>query len=350
MSFFAQPTRKRLVPGVGRESAKIVIVGEYTDGHQDKALDPYSGPTGTVLESCLHAADLIKGDIYFTNLFKSRTAQTSYKLANTDFFRDNGKNSKFTDKGLEHVQMLREELEKLNPNIIVAAGRAPLMALTNLWALSSVRGYVTQATALRAAPKLIPTFSPASTIRGSYVNRHVIVCDLRKAKQQSGSPELVRPARKLVYDYSSIEELLQWGEWLCQQSELSVDIEVINYEIACISFSPNPDIGIVFPIGNTVFRPQGWSEEEEFYVWKMIQRIVGNEKIEKVFQNGLFDIHFMLTRAGIVVRGVVRDTMIGHSCMFPELPKGLEFLGSIYCGAQEHWKDLADFENIKGES
>ncbi len=42
--------------------------------------------------------------------------------------------------------------------------------------------------------------------------------------------------------------------------------------------------------------------------------------------------------------------MIGHSVMFPEFPKGLDFLGSLYCGSQAYWKDAVKFDNIKGES
>jgi len=36
--------------------------------------------------------------------------------------------------------------------------------------------------------------------------------------------------------------------------------------------------------------------------------------------------------------------------MYPELPKGLGFLGSIYCGSQEYWKDMVKFDDIKDNS
>ena len=78
--------------------------------------------------------------------------------------------------------------------------------------------------------------------------------------------------------------------------------------------------------------------------------MLGNPDSKKVVQNGMFDIHFLLTRCGVVVRGEIHDTMVAHSVMYPELPKGLDFLGSIYCGSQEYWKDSVKFENIKGES
>jgi hypothetical protein len=78
--------------------------------------------------------------------------------------------------------------------------------------------------------------------------------------------------------------------------------------------------------------------------------VLGNENSVKVAQNAIFDIHFLLTRCGIEAKGRVEDTMIGHSVMFPEFPKGLDFLGSLYCGTQAYWKDAVKFNNIKGES
>ena len=70
----------------------------------------------------------------------------------------------------------------------------------------------------------------------------------------------------------------------------------------------------------------------------------------KVVQNGIFDIHFLLTRCGIEVRGPIQDTMIAHSIMYPELRKGLDFLGSIYCGTQAYWKNMVKWDNIKEDS
>ena len=85
-------------------------------------------------------------------------------------------------------------------------------------------------------------------------------------------------------------------------------------------------------------------------MWRGIQGVLGNPNSTKVIQNSMFDVPFLLTRNGITVRGSIHDTMIAHSIMFPELQKGLGFLGSIYCGSQEYWKDTVKFKNIKDES
>lgn len=348
MSFMPQ-SRNRVVPGVGRPTSKIAIVGDYTSPFDDRELKPFCGPSGNVLESCLHAAGLIRGEVYLTNIFKEKSTKGG-KHAGEDFFYKKGQKRYFTEKGEEYARMLRAELNDVGANVIVAMGDPAFMALTDFSSTAKYRGYVCLSTQLNEPRKVIPTHSPTFSVRGNYTNRHLIVSDLKKARTECGTRELIRPDRTLIYDFENIEEALQWLDYLYEQPKICFDIEVINYEVSCISFSPRPDLGIVIPIGTTVFKPEGWGEFDELQIWRGIQKVLGNPASTKVVQNGIFDIHFLLTRCGIEVRGPVEDTMIGHSVMFPELPKGLAFLGSIYCGAQEYWKDSVKFDNIKEES
>lgn len=349
MSSFFPSAPTRIVPGHGSKAAKIVLVGDYTTVQDDRALRPFVGPNGSVLEQCLHGAGLITGEIYLTNIFKSRTVFPDYRRQNTDFFDENKRT--FTDKGKEHRAILMAELDGLDPNIIVTMGVAPTLALSGINKLHTYRGYVYPSIGLASKRKIIPTFSPGSTIRGNYVNRFVIQSDLRKAKQESSIPELVRPDRKLLYSFHSVEEILQWMEVFYNAPEVSFDIEVINYEISCVSFSLDPSMAVVVPIGASALQSREWTELEELQIWRAVQRVLGNPASKKIVQNGAaFDIPFMLMNIGIVVRGLIEDTMIAHHVMFPDLPKGLGFLGSIYCGSQEYWKDAVKWDNIKEES
>lgn len=347
MSFIPSGQRTtRLVPGVGLDSARIAVIGDYTHAIDSRELKPFSGPSGSILEQCLHGAGLIKAEVYLTNVFKSATTRSG-KQANTDFYIEEKKS--FTEKGLEHAEMLRVELNKRDFNVIVPMGNAAFAALTDLGTASKYRGYVCASSRLATTRKLVPTLSPQSTMR-SYIGRHMIVADFKKAKMEAAFPEIVRPERHLIYDFNTVEEVLEYLDFYEDQPIVGFDIEVINFEVSCISFSSNPKMALVVPLGPTVQRPNGWTEDEEIQLWRGVQRVLGNPRTTKIVQNGSFDIHFLLSRCGIVVRGPVHDTMIGHSVMFPDLPKGLDFLGSIYCGSQEYWKDSVKFNNIKGES
>jgi uracil-DNA glycosylase len=350
MSFFPQK-QIRTVPSLGRPTAKIAIVGDYTSAFDDKALVPFSGPAGSVLEQCLHAAQLIKAEVYITNCIKVKSNAKYHPLKGpaTDYFTE-GKGGGFTQKGLEQVDTLRDELNSLDANVIVTCGDAAFAAVCQLGSLSKYRGYVFGSRGLAKIRKVIPTHHPADAMRGMYTYRHMIVADLKKAKRESLSPDIERPQRQLVYDYASVEEVLGWLDYFAQQERVSVDIEVINYCVASVQFSSDPSIGCVVPIGNTIYRPQGWTEDEELVIWRAIQKVTGNPKIKKVLQNAIFDIQFLLAEMGVTFAGDIEDTMIAHSVIYPELPKGLGFLGSIYCGSQAYWKDTVKFKNIKEES
>jgi len=351
MSFTPADRTARYVPGTGSKDAKIAIVGEAPGAYEDMQLKPFVGPAGTVLEQCLHAAGLIRADVYLTNVVKVRPPKNDI----SPYF--NGRT--FSAEGIEWVRELRAELSNHGCNVIVACGATALAALTGRTQITKLRGYVFDSINLEPGRKVIPTIHPAASMydrkggaKGGlaaaefkpYLYRHVIACDLKKAKVESGFRELNRPQRQLVTEFGSVEEVLEWLSYFEHRPVVSFDIEVVNYELACIAFSSTPNIAVSIPLSGR------WSEHDELLIWRGIQKVLGNESSEKVGQNLIFDTHFLLTRCGIEVRGPIRDTMIAHSVMYPELPKGLAFLGSLYCGSEMYWKDLVHFTNIKEQS
>ncbi len=355
MSFLPSPTSlPRRVPGIGPRNAKIAIVGEAPGAYEDAQLRPFVGPAGGVLEQCLHAAGLIRSEVYLTNVVKVRPSKNNI----SPFF--DGKT--FSAEGMEWVTELRSELDEQRPNIIVACGKTAMAAITGQTQITKLRGYVFDTIGLTYTKKCIPCIHPAACLYGRgisgdsgglatssvkpYLYRYIITCDLKKAKTLSADPDLRRPERQLVYNFSTISEVLEWLDYFAEQPLVSFDIEVLNYEVSCISFSSSPEVAASIPIANT------WTESDEAQIWRGIQRVLGNPISVKVGQNLIFDTHFLLTRCGAEVRGPIQDTMIAHSIVYPELPKGLGFLGSIYCGSQAYWKDLVKWSepNIKEES
>lgn len=346
MSFFPSMNVRRKIKPEGSPSAKIAIVGDYTSAFDDNAMKPFQATAGDVLGQCLHLAGLIRGEVYLTNVIKSKpTRRAPPKGANgpcPEFFLE-GK-AQFTDAGMEHLEELRSELNATDANVIVACGKAASVALAGVTRLAQRRGYLHESRGLDRVRKVIPTHHPGQAVRGMFTYRHMITCDLKKAKGESAFPELIRPKRDLVYTYSSLEEAVQWIRHFRGKSPLSVDIEVINFEVSCINLSDRSSLGCVIPIADR------WTLDEELVIWRELSALLSDESTTKILQNSIFDIQFMLSKYGLRIGGKIEDTMVAHSCMYPELPKGLGFLGSIYCGAQEYWKDLAKFDDIKENS
>lgn len=332
--FIPEQTGKIEVPPIGDPKSKIAIVGDWTSGYDAQARKPFQGYAGNILERCLHNAGIIRGEVYMTNLIKERTAKPY------EYFDE--RRGTFTERGMYYVHMLQAELQETEANVIVATGDAAFAALCSLGHLSLYRGYLFPSTLLPGR-KVIPTMSPGKALRGMYTYQYLIAADLRKAKEESSFPDLIRPERKLVYNHDSVSDALDWLDHYKEQSIVGFDIEVLNYEVSCISFSSDPNLACVIPVA------ERWTVDEELMIWRGIQAVLGNEKSVKVIQNSMFDVPFLLTRAGIVTRGIIHDTMIGHSILYPELNKSLGFLGSIYCGAQEYWKDTVKFKSIKEE-
>lgn len=351
MTFIPTPSKIRIIPAEGPRDARIAIVGEAGGSRENLELRPFVGPAGGVLEQCLHTAGLIRSEVWLTNVVKLQPPGNNI----TPYF--NGKT--FSSEGWEWVQQLRAELDELNPNVIVACGKTAMAALTGETRITQLRGYVLPSIGMKMERKVIPIIHPAASLydkkggdKGSlatkefkpYLYRYVISLDLQKAKAEAGSPDLVRPQRKLAYTFDSASEVLEWLNYFEQQSRVCFDIEVLNFELSCISFCSNPDVAVSIPLD------ERWSLEDEVRIYRGLQRVLGKPSLTKVVQNGIFDIQFLLTRCGLKVEGLIEDTMIAHSVMYPELPKSLAFLVSVYGGAQAYYKDMVRFDNIKGDS
>lgn len=330
---------QRIVPAAGDLNAKICIIGEAPGAEEDRLLKPFVGPAGSVLESCLHSAGLTRSECYITNVIKVRPHNNNI----APFYND--KTGRFTEAGQFWVNQLATELKDVKANILVPMGNPAMSALTGerLFKILKYRGYICEASDKFDKRKILPTIHPAATMRGQYILRYLISGDLKKALAESNTPEIIRPERTLIYKFT-FNEVLEWLEALNRVPRLAFDIEVINYEVSCISLASSSKLAISIPLYNA------WTEEQEVQVWRGIQTVLENPDIEKIVQNGIFDIHFLYARCGIEVRGRIHDLMIKHHLVYPDMKKSLAFLGSCYAGAQSYWKDMVKFDNIKRDS
>ncbi len=333
-----QLSNGRIVPASGPRDAKIAIIGEAPGAYENAQLKPFVGPAGTVLEQCLHSAGLIRSECYITNVVKVQPKGNDI----SPYFI--GTKGVFTQEGMKWVEELYEELNGVEANVLVPCGATAMAALIGLSKIQKYRGYFFESRGLREVRKVLPTIHPAAALRGQYIFRHLIASDFRKAREHSAVRELHRPQRQLVCEYGSVEEALEWLRYYETQEVVSTDIEVINFQVSCIAFSSDPHISCSIPIAGR------WSELEELQIWRGVQKVLGNPNSVKVLQNAIFDVQFMLSECGVHIRGPIHDTMIAHSIMYPELLKGLGFLGSLYCGTQEYWKSLVRFDDIKDNS
>jgi len=329
MGFIPQP-ETRLIPGMGKNDADIMIVGDCPSVAAIKEYRPIAQPVETVLEGCLHQAGLTKSGVFITNFIKDDTRLEKYWKERT---------KQVVGPIDVYKELLVEELESVHPKVIVAMGELPAYVLTGNGATTKTRGYPFD----HNDWTIIPTLHPNKMVWGNYIWRYYLSHDLSKARELALDPGLLHTPKIESYIPKSFEEAVGILQIFSTKDKLSIDIEVANFEVSCIGFADSNHYAVSIP---TDMR---WTVEEEVKIWNGIAKIMGDESIAKIGQNFIFDIHFLAWKMNIVTRGPIIDTMMAHSIMYPDFLKGLNFLGSVYT-KQPHWKDMVKFKDIKKES
>lgn len=337
--------------------SKIVIIGEAWGKDEAAARRPFMGATGRELNRLLEEAGLLpsgsaqkmgwtnnerdliyyEAGIHLTNVLNLQPPGNRVedlcgpRWGNLQPIRP-GKYLR--EEFVPELERLKAELREHKPNLIIALGATALWFLTGNRAITKTRGTV----APTPYGKMLATFHPAYLMRGEWRLRPVVVFDLIKARREAEHPDIKRPAR-FVYIPESLDDIERLLPELRHAERLSVDIETAADQITCIGFAWTPQHALVIPIfDNTKPNRSYWTHDDELQVWKLIRSIC-ELRVPKVFQNGLYDIHFLWRRYGIAPAECRDDTMLLHHALQPEVQKGLGFLGSIYTD-EPAWKTM----------
>ena len=243
-----------------------------------------------------------------------------------------------------HLERLKEDVARLNPNVCCLMGNTACWALLGQTNITALRGTTIWSESFQV--KCLPTFHPAVLLyEGQWRQRPVIIADYLKAYKEAQYPELRRPSRKILIN-PTLEEVAQWvGDTLAYPPNVvTVDVETSGGMIDTCGFSRSPSDALVIPFGPhrtrkgagyVVIYPERdgkrvnsyWSPEEEVQVWRHVKRLL-DSPIPKAMQNGLYDIQYLMKVLGIP-NNCLHDTMLAWHSLYPELPKSLGFLGSV---------------------
>lgn len=342
----------RLLP-----NSKIMLVGEAPGEQEELTGVPFIGESGQELYRMLNNAGINGSECSVTNVFLDRPANNDLqnfcisgdkrvwdKLLATVPGPFGGPhwplagNKRYFDPALyvAEIERLYAEVDQVRPTVVVALGATALWALTKQTKITKLRGTIS---CMADRPyKVLPTYHPSAVLR-AWDLRVTCVADFEKAARESAFPEIRRPRRELWLEPTT-DDLLKFESMYLSRgcSRLSVDIETAFGQITCIGFSPHPSIGICIPLVDHT-KPDGsfYSLQDELAIWAVIRRWLSSP-LQKVFQNGLYDIQY-LWRYGCDVLNFSADTMLCHHALYSELPKDLGYLGSIYTD-EPAWKAM----------
>jgi uracil-DNA glycosylase len=348
----------------GRRDAKIALVGEAW-GEQEELLKlPFMGASGQELGRILREVGIDPGQCFYTNVFPLRPPGNniealcgSKKEVGPGYVLPPIRQGKYIrPEYLPHLERLSTEIAQVSPNLVVPLGNIACWALLTSTGIGSIRGNTTECRlTLRAdglvkqiTPyiKALPTYHPVAVLR-DWSLRVIVKTDLLKAAREAEFPEIRRPERWVLIDPT----LAELREWFSRPAErYAVDVETAKRQITMIGLARNAEDAVVVPFVDAR-QPHNsyWATLEEELEARALVNTALAGSVPKIFQNGLYDLQY-IWREGFTPRNCTEDTMLLHHAMYPELRKGLGFLGSVYTN-ESSWKLLrrADDSNKRDE-
>jgi len=307
-----------IVQAEGPEHAQIMLVGECPGATEEKQGKPFCGMAGKVLDGILQEVGLCRAQVRITNVVQRRPAGNNFGV----FYEKVGTKKQPTAELLEAYERLKNEVVSCQPNVVVAMGAEALKALTGLDGIMLWRGSVLET----PLGKVIPTVHPAAILR-QWQFRPASVSDFKKVVEESVSPEFKRYEHTLIIN-PTFEEVLHEIEEARKAEWCAFDIEVESEQITCIGLSYALGRAVCIPFW---FGASGslWSADKESAIWGALRELLESDEPKKVAHNGSYDMEYLEHTVGIKPK-LHLDTMLAFHVLYPELPKGLDYLTSVY--------------------
>ena len=325
------------IPGQGALEPKLMIIGDYPSKADEDSNAPFSGAPGYMLDQFLGVAGISKSDCYITNVVKYRVP-----------FNDLKKLHLINVTLQESIEQLWDnEIRRIKPNCILALGDLALEATTGFTGIQNYRGSILSG---HDNVKVVPTIHPSAlysrfttstqqnpddAIEGKqsggldYVWTKLIQHDIKRAVDESLSPELRLPNRELCVARNSLD-LFRFFRQYDDCEKVAVDIESINCIPVCVGFAFNSHHAISVPLLDSIGRIEltSMGERELDECWRMVDKILRSKKV--IGHNYKYD-DFKLELFGFETPQVYSDTLIKTRVLFPELPdKRLSTVASLW--------------------
>jgi len=320
----------KYIPGFGPLGAKIMIVKECPT---DKDLQAGKFLLGRETEILLKEAGIHAQNCWISAVSKYQVPLNIGKKKIP--FHVRAKNANIDPD--QQVSDLQNEVNSIQPNLILGLGRTSLWAFHGRQEIDKFRGSIL----MGMGRKFIPTYNPEHLNWGvpspefiGYWNRQIIAFDFRRAAKQAQFPEINRPSRNLEICQNSYQ-LIQFLNRYKDKRRMAVDIEAGgSYLPICMGLAFTKHHGMTVPL---------WNEDgistiptaDLIQMWLILAQVLWEKDI--VGQNFNYD-RDKIKRLGFIIRKLISDVMLKAHAINPELPKGLAFNTSIYT-EEPYYKD-----------
>lgn len=298
----------------------LAIVGEAPGEQEELQGQPFVGSSGQELDKLLDKHQILRSACFIGNVYPYRPPNNDIKAID-----------RTSQEWKMGVETLRRELLQVGPSLTLALGETALSVLTGRSGIMKWRGSLLP-NILTGVGKVFPTLHPAYFLR-QWKSRAIVDFDFGKAKRLAETGDFSLPQRHFVIN-PTFTEVISILKSLHNRTKLAVDFE--NTEDTgcpiCLGLAPSKDFAVCIPFA-------GWSIEEEKQIWREIASLMANPNITKIFHNAYHDLLVFARWMHIVPYGPIQDTMLAFHNTYPELPKSLAFVASIFTN-QPYWKDM----------
>lgn len=335
------------VGGYGPSDADLFICGEAPGEEEDEEGKPFSqhGRSGKLIRELLVQAGGKFDDCYVSNVEKYRppfgNKLASYKSVGRKPFQD--------------LEILRNEVLTMKPKCILALGEHAFKALTGKKGIKKWRGSILTCN-FDPTVKVVSTYHPAALLRSetsetkvfSYSARAYMVNDIKRAINQSKFRELRLPKRE--YEYASnVDEARRFFHLYRGLKRVSVDIETTKGTCipTCIGFAFNAVHGMSIPLLNIDSRT-AIDDNEQVKLIQLVQEILLDPELEIIGQNFKFDWRKLVRTFGFkILAKLFFDTGMAAHILYPEFPKSMQFLTSVWTEEPYYKDELKEWDPDK---
>ncbi|KKL68364.1 hypothetical protein LCGC14_2125750, partial [marine sediment metagenome] len=233
-----------------------------------------------------------------------------------------------SSKEIDYTKYLLGEVNEIKPNVIIASGEGTLEFFTGLSGIRKYRGSILPLSPLirqkfkKTTTKIAPIL-PLDEIRKDMRNWVVAQSDIRKAwKFKDNNQSFKEHAYPWICrSASSFRNYLHRN---ANPEFITTDTEIWNGYVDCASLCSDGYEGVCIPLlGNLKI-----TDLELALIWKLLADYLCSG-IPIVNQNIRFD-EYYYRKYGFELKNIVGDTMVLAATVYPELPKSLGFLNSLY--------------------
>lgn len=336
-----------MIQGHGASNPDVMIIGDYGQGEDISSNYALQGYKRNLLEALAHNAGFNLKDTYTTLLIKDKLEDLS---TFTVLKGKDGKTRKVSKKKKQSdieqgklicenlapafSQILLEEIRTLKPNLLVPLGEATFQYLTGLESIRKFRGSILPLSPLHGIEKytkVLPVLGPYPYLYKEYKQKFISQVDFNKIPRWSDGKPIPDDTFRIwiAKSATAFRNYLNRVYPLCAERTIEqggfcvFDIETHWNIPTCISFCFDGFESVCVPIIDP---------EIDFVERALMLGLVAEvlaSPIPKVNQNIKYDWKTE-ERWYCKVNNVIGDTMIAASCIYPEFPKNLGFLTSLY--------------------